>query len=368
MQSVMTVIECQGSGRVRGRAHGEAARDLIHDGLDRWMVSTAMATGGSPEEYLVDFLGRTSFERTIKDHSVDLYEEVVGIAEGANADFRSILAYNLMDEQWSDLLTNEPGCSVVGADSTSSGGPEDEGAVALAQNMDLPEYMNGGQLVLRIIPHDGPETLVLTAAGMIGLTGVTRAGLGVCVNTLLMLPNSQRGLPVAFVVRELLKRKNTEEAAAFLESAPHASGQHYALADRNGVRGFECSSVDIAEVGLIDHVLMHTNHPIATLEVDRKMADRRRVRAGISSSERRLAFLRRTYQSGQGYVGAKIMLADRTVPISVSPTESRRTLTFGAIAIEFLDEPHVEFCLGRPDLEDWVSVAWSGCSAMRVAE
>jgi len=360
----MTIIECQGTGRERGHAHGETARALIHDGLARWMASMATATGGLREHYLQDFLGRTSFERTIKIHCPDLYEEVIGIAEGANVDFHSILAYNLMDEQWFDVLGNVPGCSVIGINSTTGRGTEAEGSVVLAQNMDLPEYMNGGQAVLRIIPHDAPESLVLTAAGMIGLTGATRAGLAVCVNTLL---NSPRGLPVAFVVRELLRRKNTRDGATFLAAVPHASGQHYALADRNSARGFECSGVDVAEVQLVDQVLIHTNHPLATREVDREVARQPLVRERVLSSERRLAFLRESCRSQQRLADVKIVLADRTVPISVSPTETRNTLTFGAIAIEFRDEPHVEICLGRPDLEKWVPMAWSGRSALTSA-
>src|SRR5438034_663001 len=87
-----------------------------------------------------------------------------------------------------------------------SGTGRERGGALLAQNMDLPEVMDGGQTILRSTAPDGTRTVVLTAAGMIGLTGCSSAGVGVCVNTLSMLNHSPDGLPVAFVVRGLLER------------------------------------------------------------------------------------------------------------------------------------------------------------------
>ena len=112
----------------------------------------------------------------------------------------------------------------------------------LAQNMDLPEVMDGGQTVLRSTAPDGGQTVVLTAAGMIGLTGCNSDGLGVCVNTLSMLNHSADGLPVAFVLRGLLERRTLAGAEAFLRAVPHASGQHYAIGSGDDVAGFECSA------------------------------------------------------------------------------------------------------------------------------
>ena len=51
-----------------------------------------------------------------------------------------------------------------------------------------------------------------------------------------MLNHSRAGLPVAFVMRGVLERTSVNAAAAFLEDVPHASGQHYALADPDASR------------------------------------------------------------------------------------------------------------------------------------
>ena len=77
--------------------------------------------------------------------------------------------------------------------------------------------MDGGQTVVRVTSEDGPRTAVLTAAGMIGLTGANSAGLGVCVNALSMLRHSPDrrmvlGVPVAHV--EAADERDQEDAEA----------------------------------------------------------------------------------------------------------------------------------------------------------
>jgi isopenicillin-N N-acyltransferase like protein len=361
---MQTAIECEGSGRARGQAHGEAARSLIHDALQRWADAIRSVTGGSADDYTERFLGRTSFGRTVREYSPDLWAEVGGIAEAANVDRRLLLAYNLMDEQWWDVASAAIGCSVACITPTARDGAANAAPTILAQNMDLPRYLDGGQVILHLRPDRGPEALVLTAAGLIGLTGVTRTGLGVCVNALLMLPHSTRNLPVAFVLREVLRRDCVADAAAFLRAVPHASGQHYALADRGGAVGLECSCASVAEVPPADGVLVHTNHPLAAARAVCSGESRPAPASRASSSERRLAFLQNACHCGSSLADVKRFLADRTVPMSVSATEPLGTLTFGAIAIEFPDsDPRVEFCLGRPDETAWRQMTWSSATA-----
>src|SRR3712207_3437122 len=71
-------------------------------------------------------------------------------------------------------------------------------------------------------PPDGPSLLVLSSAGLIGLTGVNSAGMAICVNTLLMLRPNPDGLPVAAVMRHALAQRSVAEAQAVLETVPHA--------------------------------------------------------------------------------------------------------------------------------------------------
>src|SRR5262249_48225732 len=129
-----------------------------------------------------------------------------------------------------------PGCSVIAT------APIDGQPCVLAQNMDLPAFMDGGQVLLRIRGDGHPEQLVLTTAGMIGLTGVNRVGLAVCVNTLIMRPHARDGIPVAAVMRLVLEQQRLSGAVRLLQSVKHASGQHYAIGSPEGVVGLECSA------------------------------------------------------------------------------------------------------------------------------
>ena len=220
------IVHVSGSGRERGRAHGEALRERIGSGLERWDAEAAERMGVPAAEHVAGLLGATRFLPAIEAATPELLEEVRGIAEGAGVSFDRILAFNLMDEEWwySQARGHRHACSVVAV-------PAGDGRGALlAQNMDLPEVMDGGQTILRSTTPDASETVVLTAAGMIGLTGCNSDGLGVCVNTLSMLNHSSKGLPVAFVVRGLLERRTVAGAEAFLRTVEHASGQHYAIA------------------------------------------------------------------------------------------------------------------------------------------
>ncbi len=187
-----------------------------------------------------------------------------GIGEGAGVAFDRILALNLMDEEWWFTAPAEPrdACTLIAV------GPADGRPAVLAQNMDLPELMDGAQAIVRDDDGAGSGGTVLTAAGMIGLTGVNSAGLGVCVNTLAMLNHSRDGLPVAFVMRGVLAQGSVAGAAAFLGRVPHASGQHYALADPAEVAGYECSAAGAVRSDDAAGRFCHTNHPLRSGDVD----------------------------------------------------------------------------------------------------
>src|SRR5436190_7330383 len=220
------IVDVSGPGRERGRMHGEILRVRIADGLERWDAEVGERMRIPASEHVAGLLSATRFLPAIEAATPELLEEVRGIAEGAGVSFERILAYNLMDEEWwySQALGHRQACSLVAIPAGERGG------ALLAQNMDLPEVMDGGQTILRSTAPDGTRTVVLTAAGMIGLTGCSSAGVGVCVNTLSMLNHSPDGLPVAFVVRGLLERRSLAGAEAFLRAVPHASGQHHAVA------------------------------------------------------------------------------------------------------------------------------------------
>jgi isopenicillin-N N-acyltransferase like protein len=342
------MVECRGSGRERGRAHGEALRDPIRGLLARWDADVAARLGRSPQTLVSALVETTGFVAAIERHTPDLLEEVRGIAEGAGIAFDRVLALNLMDEEWWFSAPAQPrdACTLIAV------GPAEGRPTVLAQNMDLPELMDGAQAILRDDDGAGHSGAVLTAAGMIGLAGVSSAGLGVCVNTLAMLNHSRDGLPVAFVMRGALAQGSVAAAAGFLARVPHASGQHYAPADRDGVAGYECSAAGAVRSDDAGGRFCHTNHPLRSADLDPSVPA-----GGREDSHVRLAAVESAAPAVATGADCERVLADREATLRVVPEPGRPWLTFGAIWAELGDAPRVRIAPGPPDRTAWVDAA-----------
>ena len=343
------VIEAKGSGRALGRAHGEAAKARIAAALEFWAeASLAASSEISAIGYARGLLGRTKLLETLGRLTPDLHEEIEGIAEAAGQPFELIAAYNLMDEQWwYDLgaAAVEPGCSLIGI--------ARPGGTLLCQNMDLPKYMDGSQVILKLVPEDQPEQIILSSAGLIGLTGANAAGLGICVNTLLMLNPDATGLPVAAVFRNALAQRGRAGAAAVLRAVPHASGQHYAVADPGGIVSFECSAGACAELPISGGVLRHANHPLASDDINPRQDAILQERGRVEDSRERLAHLEGLDPSGADAGRLMDWLDAPDTPICVSPGPGRPGFTFGSVVFELSDGPVAHIRPGFPGEAGW---------------
>lgn len=352
----MNVIDCFGDGRARGRAHGETARDFIHGAVARWEAAT-MADSRERDilAYAQRFLSTTGLVAAVERALPDLAAEMRGIAEGSGVAYPLIAAYNLMDEQWwydLGLGAVEPGCSTLSLSNSRE--------TLLAQNMDLPAFMDGSQVILRLRDEAGGESLVLSSAGLIGLTGINRRGFAICVNTLLMLNHDAAGIPVAFVLRGALAASGAAEAVRFLQTIPHASGQHYAVAARHGVTSLECSAGGAA----ISHepsagAMIHTNHPLASGDVDAAALGLIEDRGRVANSRMRLQTLEDRIggiASGDDIVA---FLSDRSTPVCMVASPTYALQTFASMVFSIADEPSARFCLGQPGKAPWQSVAFS---------
>jgi hypothetical protein len=344
--SPAAIVECRGAPRERGRAHGEALRRQIHALLERWDADVSARLARDPAGLVAELVETTGFVAAIRRHTPELLEEVGGIAEASGAAFDRILALNLMDEEWWYTQPERPAtaCSLLALERGAR-------PPLLAQNMDLPEVMDGAQAIVRWRDGDAAGT-VLTAAGMVGLTGVNAAGVGVCVNTLAMLNHSLDGLPVAFVVRGVLERESAAGAAAFLRSVPHASGQHYALADRTGVAGYECSAGGVVRSDGGTGLLCHTNHPLRSTDVAPGVPAE-----GAPDSHVRLAAVESAAPGVSEGADIERVLADRETPVCVLAEPAHPWLTFGSIWAELGAEPVVRIAPGPPDRTPWVDAA-----------
>ncbi|KAI9027802.1 acyl-coenzyme A:6-aminopenicillanic acid acyl-transferase-domain-containing protein [Hyaloraphidium curvatum] len=365
----LRIIDVAGTASERGFAQGQLLGDIIRTQIGLFLDGICRTHSlDSADAYLKVFVEETGYVATITEHALHLLEEVRGIADGAGLPFEHVLAYNLLDEEWefskqwkkrtSNGVPNgePPGCTVAGFTSR-------DGGVYLSQTMDIPDFHDGSQVVVRhhlSDAGDGPSALlVFTAAGLIALFGCNSSGLAVAVNNLSTLPTSDSGLPVAFVIRSLLERTDISSAETFLKSVGHAIGQHYALASPEGLRSVEAGAGGSVyrDEGVSD-ILLHTNHPLTPGAKSCSIADDdpgfSRARLGVISSAAP------NLKSEKDLMAA---LADRSAPVSRSrdPTVAGpQFLTFGSFVScsRTGAAPRFWVAPGPPHLVDFKEVPW----------
>jgi hypothetical protein len=346
-------LTVEGAGRDRGlacaRAHGDAIVSLAEAHRER----LATRPGGE-RRHLAGFFADTDIRDVAQRLLPDLAAEVDAMAAGAGVDRDLLWALNLADEEWwySEERYGEFDAS-VGCSAAAVVTPDE---CIVGQNMDLPGYFDGAQLLLSVPTGDEYATIV-TAAGMVALCGAHTAGLGLCCNQLVQLPRSPRGLPVAFVVREALAVGTFDGGAGALRSLPHASGQNYLLAGVGAAANFECSARGVTVSD--GWRLAHTNHPIAAEE----RAPRDQVgRAGAArelDSRARLHFLEHNLDAIGSIEACAAALSDRKVPLSKGPaTDADETATFASFVASFntAGDFELQVSCGPPHRSGWTAV------------
>ncbi len=260
----MTIPELTltGPARERGRAHGEALRDLIAETIEGWFEALAERT--DPREFTAEILGASGLREAAEEHTGDLLEEVRGIAEGAGQRLEAMFAWQLIDECWWYLdelcgeLRPSEACSAMAVNSGGRG--------IVAQTQDLYRHSDGSQVMLRYLEPDGLEILAPSAAGLLAYNGVNSAGLAVCITTLSELAHQSVGVSSGFVMPALLRCRSVDEALAWLESVPLASGNSWTLGSRDRSLAVEASASGVSVVQDGSRAL-HTNHALVQAPV-----------------------------------------------------------------------------------------------------
>ena len=219
--------------------------------------------------------------------------------------------------------------------------------------MDLVAWNEGFQVLLTIRGASGaPDQMILTMAGMIGLCGMTSAGLGIVVNTLSQLSVSRAGLPVAFVSRGALAQGDHDRAVAFLKRVSHASGQNYIVADREKLSDLECSAGGAIAVTRRPGCVWHTNHPLASSDLrggshDHVASDRNtRSRMAVLDRVLGAAVAPPTIEDAMRLLSNREDAAD---PISRRLGENgSNAYTFASAVYELGPEPKAHIAAGPP--------------------
>lgn len=214
-----------------GRAHGESfageVRELAAIRIElirkNWQVDDTALILERAERHL----------EPLQRFDAELYEEMLGIAEGAGATPAEVVVLN----HYTDLRdlnlnpANEEGCTAVYARNGKG--------VFLGQTWDM--HATAAPFVMMLkVPE--PEMWVLTITGCLALSGLSRAGVGVTINNLIS-KDAVVGVIWPALVRKMLSQPRAHEAWKLLTGSPVGSGHHYIIADTDEVYGVETSGV-----------------------------------------------------------------------------------------------------------------------------
>ncbi len=360
-------VTFSGRGYELGIQHGKVLKKDIDEVIQAWKKNTSAQLGKNADLVIEEFFEYAQFKESIMKWTPELYEEVRGIAEGSGQEINDVLVLNLLDEFWVYINNlNNHHCSGLGVPSRN-GNPG-----YISQNMDLENYTDGFQVLMRLNrTEDSPEQLILTHPGLIALNGLNEEGIGVCVNTLMQLKASSKGLPVAFVVRRIVNSTDKNELLSYIQSVDHASGQNYIIGVRGEVFDFEASANKVVRFQPANKngTVYHTNHPVVNDDIkpwfkqfDPGLSDE--LKPVNSNSHLRFQAVENRMTSVSEVSEDFIMEALRSRdskehPVCRTNKENGYGFTFASIIMTLSENPYIQVVAGPPDESPYERVDFS---------
>jgi isopenicillin-N N-acyltransferase-like protein len=231
-----------------------------------------------------------------------LYDELIGIAEGAGVWAEDIVIANhytdlrdldpdpstwrpspLRDDPGATGHSQEPGAGAagLGGDGCSVIWAESPTGRILAQTWDMHATAIPYVMVLRVpASADGPAVTLLTVTGCLGMAGMSAARVGVAINNLYST-DATLGVVWPAVVRRALHAPTAAAARDAIASSPIGSGHHYMVADRTTAYALEASGTRRKQVFAGGPAYCHTNHSL-----DADVAARSKVPATSTTYDR----------------------------------------------------------------------------------
>ncbi len=276
--SKMKVVKIEGSNPYeRGYSHGKQLKEQIHEmmTLSQNTVSNSNMNIDSLKSFGELILRTPEVMDPINRYTPWLLDEIKGIADAAEVDFESLLAFQALHLQYvinnsnsasspennhKDSQSRNSQCTVVGGYQMPQTG------TILAQNLDQVAIWDGYQILFHIIePENDLEIMNVAYPGFVGTIGLNNKGLGVCINSIPSYLNMDLiGLPVIFLARGILSKTNINEAIDLMEKQKLSSGVVFTFGDSSKIVCYECSpaqSVQFIPEKYPGYVY-HTNHPL----------------------------------------------------------------------------------------------------------
>ena len=350
------VVELKGTPYMRGLTHGRSLKPEIQELLKRWKADLEKTHSVPATTYIEKLLEASDFQPAIERWTPGLLDEVRGIADGAGVDFQTMYAFQLVDETW--VMSDDLGLSKCTSIAARKRG---DTPALVAQTLDIPGYYHGFQTVLRIEGSaDEPGALIFTIPGVVAANGLNDRSIAVCVNAVTQLAYSAKGLPVAFVIRGILRQKTYEDAVHFLKEIQPAAPQNYVIGGLKQVASFERSASRMVEFIPFEgaEFTYHTNHPIINDDLNPKFIEALKKKGMTLEAYKarcpRFKFLGETFKDNAAVLDLAVLkrvFADRASGINNAGT-------YGCTIMVLGDHPELHIAPGRPDTEPFEVLAF----------
>lgn len=260
--SNLPILHLNGTPYENGFQHGKLMKNRIIELVGLWKNDIEKNYHISADKFITTFLDSTDYIPAIKKWTPDLLEEIKGISDGSGINLNTILAFQLIDEIWTNarLINIQHHCTSVGINNYKKDGSPNY----IAQNIDITPFYHGFEIILDIKDKKtGSRKLVTTFAGYIGANGLNKH-IGITENTLSDLKSSLNGLPVCCIARGVLEKTSFEEAIDFIKTIKHASGQNYIVGSNHNIISLECASDLVTEYwpDSTKDYTFHANRPL----------------------------------------------------------------------------------------------------------
>jgi isopenicillin-N N-acyltransferase like protein len=253
-ESPVPLYRVAGTHREIGQQLGESAKEQVIHSIEnaRLLLESAY------EELQLTWEGARTQSRKYMPFAQERYpqyvDEILGIAEGAGADFDDIATLNAMEAVTMDAL-HLTKCTSIAV----NGQHTSDEHVLIGHNEDwLPEDEPDVYLV-HAKPVDEPPFLAMSYGGLLPNIGINAAGIAQCCDSV-YTNDSRIGIPRVVVSRAVLGATSPGEAIRSMLAPHRAAGYNHLFAHESGeVYNVEVSAKKFAILYGEDGYVIHTN-------------------------------------------------------------------------------------------------------------
>lgn len=262
-------IELKGTAYEMGYTHGWAFKNQIQQAVDDYKFNVYKTFGEADGTAIIDWaLSVADFKNDVIEYAPDIFQEIEGIADGAEVEVDDIILLNMFEEVYeiAPLRFGVAQQEMFGFGCTVFQVQTDLDVKFCGQNADYSSNLNSKQLMIRYIYPD-MEILMYGFVGHIGGMGVNSKGLSVFAAT---LPQGSKretdGLGSNYILRLLLGLDSVDQVIETLGELPRFGSLCYSIADYSQSVMTESTADEIilTPLPMYPGFQCHTNHMLWT--------------------------------------------------------------------------------------------------------